>query len=125
MKNQDEMDRAEAKNAEQQLKHVLEEGFHYVPRIADAIVAEAQECLQGVTSGIQPGQICVLLVRQGAANARAMREAELVRVVWTLDAGKEDAEIRRQHGIQVLRQQRILRLLDEAVEQGAAASQEV
>jgi hypothetical protein len=53
-----------------------------------------------------------------------MRETELVRVVWTVDAGSEDAQVAHQHGVPAMRQQRILRLLDEAVEQGAAASQE-
>ena len=97
MSNQEEFERAQAKTSEQQLINALEQGFHYAPRIAEAIVAEAQDCLSGEQEGIQVGQMCVLLAKQGAANGRAMR---------------------------AVRQQRILRLLDEAVEQGAAASQE-
>jgi hypothetical protein len=121
---QDELQRAQAKTGEQRFKYTLEQDFHYAPRIAEAIVAEAQDCLSGVKEGIQVGQMCVLLARQGAANGRAMRETELVCVVWTVDAGSEDAQVAYQHGVQAMRQQRILRLLDEAVEQGAAASQE-
>jgi len=124
MSNQEELERAQAKTSEQQLINALEQGFHYAPRIAEAIVAEAQDCLSGEQEGIQVGQMCVLLAKQGAANGRAMRETELVRVVWTVDGGGEDREVAQKHGMRAVRQQRILRLLDEAVEQGAAASQE-
>ena len=124
MSNQEELERAQAKTSEQQLINALEQGFHYAPRIAEAIVAEAQDCLSGEQEGIQVGQMCVLLAKQGAANGRAMRETELVRVVWTVDGGGEDREVAQKHGMRAVRQQRILRLLDEAVEQGGAASQE-
>jgi len=87
MSNQEEFERAQAKTSEQQLINALEQGFHYAPRIAEAIVAEAQDCLSGEQEGIQVGQMCVLLAKQGAANGRAKRETELVRVVWTVDGG--------------------------------------
>ena len=45
-------------------------------------------------------------------------------VVWTVDAGPEDEQVRQQHGSVALRRTRIQRLLSEAIEQGAAASQE-
>jgi hypothetical protein len=45
-------------------------------------------------------------------------------VTWTVDAGAEDWQVQQQYGSQALRQVRILRLLDEAVEQGAVATQE-
>jgi len=45
-------------------------------------------------------------------------------VTWTVDAGAEDRAVQRQHGAQALRRVRIQRLLDEALEQGAVASQE-
>jgi len=45
-------------------------------------------------------------------------------VSWTVDAGAEDYAVLAQHGARALRQVRLQRLLDEAVEQGAVASQE-
>ena len=43
---------------------------------------------------------------------------------WTIDAGAEDQEVLSKHGRVALRQVRIQRLLSEAVEQDALASQE-
>lgn len=48
----------------------------------------------------------------------------MVEVVWTIDAGEEDLEILEEHGRARLRQMRILRLVDEALEQGGEATQE-
>jgi hypothetical protein len=48
----------------------------------------------------------------------------MTEVVWTLDAGLEDQQVLQRHGCTALRQVRLQRLLDEAVEQGAVATQE-
>ena len=48
----------------------------------------------------------------------------MVEVVWTIDAGPEDYEVLEQYGRQAMRRYRIQRLLDEAVSQGGAATQE-
>ena len=45
-------------------------------------------------------------------------------VVWTIDAGEKDYDTCRQHGNPEMRRQRILRLLNEALAQGAVATQE-
>ena len=124
MNQTDEDQRAQAKTAEQKFLHSMEQDFYYPPRVAEAILLEAQESLSGVSGGVHPGQMCVVLARQGAPNGQPMSETELVRILWTVDQGREDRQIMRQHGVQALRQARIVRLLDEAVDQGAAASQE-
>jgi hypothetical protein len=48
----------------------------------------------------------------------------MTEVIWTLDAGLEDREVLQQHGPIALRRVRILRLVHEALDQGAAATQE-
>ena len=53
-----------------------------------------------------------------------MREVATRNVVWTVDAGEKDFDICRQQGYPEMRRQRILRLLNEALAQGAAATQE-
>ena len=55
-------------------------------------------------------------------HGRPLEEIETVEVVWTIDAGAED--LQEAHDRIALRRLRILRLLDEAVTQGAAATQE-
>jgi len=124
MNNRDEFQRAQAKTPQQQFLHTLEQEYHYPPRIAEAILVEAQQYLQGTPGGLQPGQMYVILARQGARNGQAMKDTDMVRVVWTVDDGVGDCQVQREHGSRALRQVRILRLLDEAVDQGAAASQE-
>ncbi len=119
-----EQRRREAKTPQQRLQGVLEQEFHYSPRIAEAIVDEAQNCLFGAQAGLQPGQMRVILVRRGSRAGQMLRETAQVEVIWTVDAGAEDREVEAQYGAQALRRVRIQRLLDEAVEQGGVATQE-
>jgi biotin operon repressor len=48
----------------------------------------------------------------------------MVEVVWTVDAGEEDPEVLREHDSTALRRVRILRLVDEALDQGSEPTQE-
>jgi hypothetical protein len=124
MDNELEMERYKAKTAEQRFLQVLQQDFRYAPRIADAILEEAQTCLQGRTTHLRAGQMRVLLARQRAASGQALRETPQVEVTWTVDGGAEDIAVLEKHGLAGLRQVRIQRLLDEALEQGALATQE-
>jgi DNA-binding Lrp family transcriptional regulator len=60
----------------------------------------------------------------GAGHGRALSQAATTEVVWTIDAGQEDRQVLAQHGRIALRRVRIQRLLDEALAQGAVATQE-
>jgi hypothetical protein len=48
----------------------------------------------------------------------------MTEVIWTVDAGLEDRDVMQRHGHIALRQVRLLRLVHEALDQGAAATQE-
>jgi len=121
----DVQERIEAKSPEQRFMRMLEQDFKFAPRVAQVIVEEAQTSLQGSCGdNVRPGQTRVLLVRSGAGHGRALREIETIEVTWTIDAGAEDEQIRQRHGHRALRQVRIQRLLLEALEQGAVATQE-
>jgi biotin operon repressor len=117
-------ERLKAKTSEQQFLSVLEKDFHYAPRIARAVLEEAQDCLLCDPDLLQPGQVRVILTRYDAGHGRAMQDMPKTQVTWTVNAGIEDLEVLHQHGRTALRKVRILRLLDEAVSQGAVASQE-
>ena len=116
--------RLQAKTPEQRFLRVLEDEFHQPPRVAQALLAEAQACLLGSTQSLRPGQMRVILTRRGAGPGRALRATATTEVVWTVDAGREDREVLQAHGQHALRRVRLQRLLTEAVEQGAAATQE-
>lgn len=124
MGTREEQRRMAVKTPQQHLQAVLEQEFHYPPRVAEAIVAEAQNCLYGDPLGVRPGQLRVILTRRGSRAGQALRDTRQVEVIWTVDAGEEDREVQAKHGSQALRRVRIQRLLDEAVEQGGVATQE-
>jgi hypothetical protein len=121
---QDIVSRLAAKTKEQQLLHILQEEFQQPPRVARAILQDFQNCLEGTTGQIKPGQMRVILVAMTARHGEALDKTKQKEVVWTVDAGVEDYQINSQYGAQAMRRQRIQRLLAEAVEQGAVASQE-
>jgi hypothetical protein len=124
MYNETELDRYQAKTPEQRFLQILQQDFRYASKIAEVILAEAQSCLEGKPGNIRTGQMRVLLARQKAACGQALGQLSQVEVTWTVDAGAEDITVLREHGLSGLRQVRIQRLLDEALEQGALATQE-
>jgi hypothetical protein len=122
--NEQRNNRLNAKTPEQHFLRVLEDEFHQPPRVAQVLLEEAQACLLGQGTAIRPGQTRVLLTTLDAGHGRALRETACQEVVWTTDAGQEDRQVLQQHGPVALRRTRIQRLLDEALAQGAVATQE-
>ena len=112
-----------AKTPQQQFLQRLCHEFGYAPRIAKAILEEARAHLLG-DSPPATGQMRVLLAKRAAGPGRPLRETEQVLVAWTIDAGAEDLRVLQTGGRIALRQARIVRLLDEALDQGAVATQE-
>ncbi len=122
--NENITQRLSVKTPEQQFLNKLEQEFEFAPRVAGAILQEAKECLLGQEEPMSPGQKRVFLTKRGARHGRPLREVEKVEVFWTIDAGPEDMEIGKKEGAIGLRRARIERLLEEALVQGAAATQE-
>ena len=120
----DEIKRVQAKTAEQRFLNVMTQEFNHAPRVAQAIFAEAQACLLGQAQNLRPGQTRKILLKREAAHGQDLSQSETIEVTWTLDAGQEDYEIEQREGAAALRRVRIQRLLDEALSQGAVASQE-
>ena len=122
--NKDEIRRFQAKTPQQRFLCVLEQEFHYAPKVAQAVLEEAQACLIGSARQIKPGQVRVILTKYEASHSRALRDTAMTEVVWTVDAGLEDRQALQRHGRQALRRVQIQRLLGEALEQGGVATQE-
>ncbi len=116
--------RLQTKTPEQQLMYVLEKEFEFAPKIAQAIWSEVQHNLVSRAEPRAAGQIRVVLAKRQAGHGRALKETETMTATWSVDAGVEDRQVWLQHGAKALRQVRVQRLLLEAVEQGAAATQE-
>ena len=124
MNNAAEISRHQSKTAEQRFLQTLQNEFHYAPKIAESILAEAQDCFRGNSAAVRTGQMRVLLVKQKARSGQTLPDAPKVEVTWTVDSGREDLQVLEQSGMTGLRQVRLQRLLDEALEQGALATQE-
>ena len=116
--------RLETKTSEQRFKQMLEQEFHFAPKIAQSILEEAQLHLVEPTGSNGVGRQQVILAKREAGHGRPLRETELIQVSWTVDAGSEDRRVGQAYGQKGLRQVRLQRLLLEALEQGAVASQE-
>ncbi|HMR68555.1 MAG TPA: DUF1670 domain-containing protein, partial [Anaerolineae bacterium] len=73
---------------------------------------------------IRPGQVRMVVASLAAPFGPPLSETERVEITLTLDAGAEDIEVQKREGRVGLRQGRILRLMNEAVEQGGVLTQE-
>ena len=115
--------RLATKTPQQHFLQQLCEEFEYAPRVAQAILEEARDHLLG-DENLATGQMRVILAKREAGPGRPLSETEQILVAWTIDAGAEDLHVLKTGGSIALRQARIVRLLDEALDQGAVATQE-
>jgi hypothetical protein len=122
------LDRLAVKTREQRFVQTLHAEFEFSPRLAQEVLAAAQEILvaegEGPAGSLQPGPVRHVVAAVEAPPGRPLADSPMVEVVWTVDAGPEDAEVQRKFGRAVVRQTRILRLTAEAIEQGGAATEE-
>lgn len=123
------LDRMAVKTCGQRFVHTLETEFEFAPRVAQEVLAVAQEMLvaaggEGSTVSLKPGQVRHIVASIKAPHGRPLADSQMVEVVWTVDSGPEDAEVRHKFGRTALRQTRILRLAEEAADQGGLATEE-
>jgi hypothetical protein len=123
-------DRLSTKTLDQRFCHELETGFELAPRVSQGVLELVKQVFQrnGVpgahTGRLRPGQIRQVIAAADAPHGRPLDETEMVEITWTLDAGEEDLEVLSEHGATALRRVRLLRLVDEALDQGGEPTQE-
>jgi hypothetical protein len=124
------IDRLAVKTLDQRFRHELETGFEIAPRVSQGVLDLAKEvfsfdAVSADGSGrLRPGQIRQVIAAAGAPHGCPLRQTDMVEVTWTFDAGEEDLDVLRRHGSTALRRVRILRLIDEALDQGGEPTQE-
>lgn len=124
------IDRLAVKTLDQRFRYELEAGFEMAPRVSQGVLELAKEVfsLNAVfTDGsgrLRPGQIRQVIAAAGAPHGCPLCHTAMVEVTWTLKAGEEDLDVLRQHDRITLRQVRILRLIDEALDQSGEPTQE-
>lgn len=122
--NDQEIERLQSKTPEARFLSILEREYDVAPRVARALLEEAVTCLVEASKPLPAGQVRAILAKRQATAAHSLRDTPTIQVIWTVDAGREDQEVLLEHGSCALRRVRIERLLAEAMEQGAVATQE-
>jgi len=121
-------ERIQAKTRDSQLFETFVNQFEFSPKTAEAVLETVKEIYElhryNPNQMCESGQIKRQVVSVNAKHGPRLRELPMVTVTLTVDAGSEDQEVRRQHGIQGLREVQICRMVEEALEQGGTLTQE-
>lgn len=119
-------DRLALKTPDATLLHILQQDFNFSQRVSREVLATAKEVLLGgaLTETVRSGQVRRIVASLQAPFGPALAETDKIEVTLTVDAGAEDAEVKARDGLEGLRRGRILRIVDEALEQGGVLTQE-
>jgi hypothetical protein len=114
-------DRLSRKQLKQQFISEVVSGIQCSPFEADGILDTVFKVFGPFfeTSGtLKPGQILFSVISEEVPSNTPLSEAKQLTVLLTLDAGQEDLQIRKEHGVTGLRRHRLQRLCNEAFQQG-------
>ncbi len=119
-------DRLASKTPEAAFLHVMETEFSFSPRVSYELLNTAKEMLVGEipSQALRPGQVRLVVASMQAPFGPPLAETDKIEVTLTVNNGFEDAEVKRREGRAGVRRGRILRLVDEALEQGGVLTQE-
>lgn len=119
-------ERHETKSLDAMFLYELETEFEFSKRTALAVL-ETVKLIYDVDSlprSLTPGVIKEIVTASSVKPGTSLRDAKKVEVSLTLNAASEDTYIKIHFGPLSLRRARILRMIDEALEQGGQLSQE-
>jgi len=125
--NKTASERLNAKTLDQMFVNMVEQGYECPPFVSNAILETAKSVFvpeQSNPNVMNVGQLRVLGIAVSEPAGNPLSRCEMKTAVVTLDAGKEDEEIRSKYGLAALRQVRIARVTHEAWDQGATLTQE-
>lgn len=119
-------ERLALKTPEAAFLHVLQDEFNFSQRVSHELLDTAQAMLVGHTpaASVRPGQVRLVIASVQAPFGPPLAETDKVEVTLTVDIGAEDAAVKAHAGLEGQRQGRILRLTEEALEQGGVLTQE-
>jgi hypothetical protein len=120
--------RLDAKSLDNLFRRRIELGANCSPFVSQAILQTVKETYpldpDDIDRQLGLGQIKFLVVAAEEPAGKALDQCQKVTVRLTLDAAREDYQIRLAHGVEGLRRSRILRLTAEARDQGGLLSYE-
>lgn len=114
------------KTVERQFLYELEHDFELAPATSRAVLAAAQQVFLPFAQDGQvlEGQMRVTVVGFEEPSGKPLSEMKKVGVVVTVDGGLEDISVQERFGVVGLRRVRLLRMTEEAVDQGGVLTQE-
>lgn len=128
IKKQQEEERIFIRNSAHQFKQVIQNGTHCSAFEAEIISSKAQEIFHlGDYSHInrpQPGQIVWRAIAANEPPGKPLKECIFKEVLLTYHNLADDRNVKSEYGLSAKRQQQILRMTSEAVDQGTFLTQE-
>ena len=126
--NEHMRERLAAKTLEQSFQRDMVQGFGLAPFNAKGVLNLVKESylpqLWGRERPVGIGQARILAVSEKEPPGKPLKECELVPVTLTISQPEEDEEVRVRHGQGQYRRVKIIRMLEEACEQGGYLTQE-
>jgi hypothetical protein len=121
-----DVERLAEKTAERQFLYEMETDFELAPAASRAVLETAQQVLLPSLSvgEVREGQMRITVVCEREPSGKPLSAMQKVGVVVTVDSGMEDLAVLRQFGSEALRRARLLRVTEEAVDQGGVLTQE-
>jgi len=121
--NRRELERRQTKSSEGEFIWELQNSYELSPKLSEQILITAKECL--LQDGrLMEGDVEVTVVGIEERAGKMMEQMERKKVRLTIDNGLEDIEGVKEYGRVGVRQIRIQRITEQAVEQGGVLSQE-
>lgn len=120
-------DRLQQKQLDTQFINALIQGMNCSMFEAKAIMNAVYEVYHPFfdnAASMKPGQILFEVVSIENGPTKKLSECKMISVVLTLDAGKDDLEVKRQQGVIGLRRHRFQRIANEAFQQGGVLTVE-
>jgi hypothetical protein len=121
-----DVERLAEKTAERQFLYEMETDFELAPAASRAVLETAQQVfLPAVSiSDVCEGQQRVTVVSDHEPSGKPLSAMKKLSVVVTVDSGMEDLEVLKRFDWEGLRRCRLLRMTEEAVDQGGVLTQE-
>jgi hypothetical protein len=113
--------RLQQKQLNQQFFNEMVRGLECSPFEAKAILNTVYQVYAPyfeISPALKPGQLLFQVVSCETSPSTQLAESQQVTVILTLDAGEEDLQIRKHHGVIGLRHHRLQRVCHEAFQQG-------
>jgi DNA-binding Lrp family transcriptional regulator len=117
------LNRSEIKSSEGEFIWELENSYELSPKLSSLILLTVKECLLRDYI-LKEGQIEVTVIEVEERAGKVIEKMEKKKVRLTIDNGIEDIEVLKEYGRITLRQIKIERITEEAIEQGGVLSQE-